>query len=200
MWPQDGQCGRKSLYPGRKKCPFKIDSKGWILKYIMRSYCVTSRESTFVVLKFCWTHEFSRVNSSLQQECLLLSLTLIKRIFQESGFIGITELHFRFTLQPTSCLTATSLSSSKQHKQNQSSTLYALKENNYSAMWQINNFICLTTKDKSQVLRGRPENQAELWPLPQNKHLSKQMDLIFKIDHKQTCYVLWMKWGKKQVW
>lgn len=62
----------------------------------------------------------------------------------------------------------------------------------------MNNFVCLTTKDKSQVLRGSPENQAELWPLPQNKHLSKQMDLIFKIDHKQTCYVLWMKWEKSK--
>lgn len=54
----------------------------------------------------------------------------------------------------------------------------------------------MTTEDKSQVLRGSPENQAELWPLPQNKHLSKQMDLIFKINHKQTCYVLRIKWEK----
>lgn len=60
----------------------------------------------------------------------------------------------------------------------------------------MNNFACMTTKDKSQVLRGSPENQAELWPVPQNKHLSKQMDLIFKINHKQTCYVLRIKWEK----
>lgn len=114
MWPQDVQCGRKSLFPRRKKCPFKIDSKDRILKYIIRSECVTSRGSSFVVLKFCLTQELSRVNYSLQQERLLLSLTLIQQIFQGSGFIRTAELLFRVTFQPTSCLTAISLSSSKQ--------------------------------------------------------------------------------------
>lgn len=194
-WPWDGQRGRKSLCPGMKTGPNKIDSKDWILKYIIRSCCVTSQESSFVALKFCWSHELSRVNCSLQQECLPLSLTLIQQIFQASGFIRITELHFfglHFNLllvrPPYRCPAPNGTSS----------TLYAFEENNYSAVWQMNNFVCLTTKDKSQVLRGSPENQAELWPLPQNKHLSKQMDLIFKIDHKQTCYVLWMKWGEKK--
>lgn len=36
-----------------------------------------------------------------------------------------------------------------------------------------------------RVLCDNPKKyQAELWPLPQNKHLSKQMDLVFKMYHE----------------
>lgn len=79
----------------------------------------------------------------------------------------------------------------------------ALRGDNYSAVCQMNNFICLTTKYKPQVLHDNPENQAEFWPQPQNKHLSKQMDLVFKMYHKQTSYGPWMRWKSnidKELW
>lgn len=79
----------------------------------------------------------------------------------------------------------------------------ALRGDNYSAMCQMNNFVCLTTKYKPQVLHDNPENQAEFWPQPQNKHLSKQMDLVFKMYHKQTSYGPWMWWKRnidKELW
>lgn len=69
-------------------------------------------------------------------------------------------------------------------QQNKFNNYISLSRNNYSPMCQMNNFVCLTTKSKPQVLRDNPENQAELWPLPQNKHLSKQMDLVLKIYNK----------------
>lgn len=65
--------------------------------------------------------------------------------------------------------------------QNKFNNYISLRRDNYPPMSQMNNFVCLTTKYKPQVLRDNPENQAEPWPLPQNKHLSKQMDLVLKI-------------------
>lgn len=48
-------------------------------------------------------------------------------------------------------------------------------------------------KYKSQVSHGNAENQAELWLRPQNNHLSKQMDLAFKIHHKQVTFHGWKR-------
>ncbi len=72
--------------------------------------------------------------------------------------------------------------------QNKFNNYISLRRDNYSLTCQMNNFVYLTTKYEPQVLRDNPENQAELWPLPQNKHLSKQMDLVFKIYNKYTTY------------
>lgn len=72
----------------------------------------------------------------------------------------------------------------KKQIKNKFNNYISLRRENYSPMCQMNNFVCLTTKYKPQVLHDNPENQAELWPLPQNKHLSKQMDLAFKIYNK----------------
>lgn len=96
------------------------------------------------------------------------------------------ELHLGFIMQPNYQVGQSNVPNkiSVLHSppnQNKFNNYISLRRDNDSPTCQVNNFVCLTTKYKPQVLRDNPENQAELWPLPQNKHLSKQMDLAFKI-------------------
>ena len=96
------------------------------------------------------------------------------------------ELHLGFIRQPNKQVGQSTVPDRNQcpafplPNQNKFNNYISLRRDNYSPMCQMSNFVCRTTKCKPQVLRDNPENQAELWPLPQNKHLSKQMDLVFR--------------------
>ena len=85
----------------------------------------------------------------------------------------------KVTSRPKHCSRQISVlrSPPNQHKSNK---YISLRRDNYPPMCQMN-ILFVRQQSINKVFCDNPENPAERWPLPQNKHLSKQTDRVFKI-------------------
>lgn len=98
-----------------------------------------------------------------------------------------------------SCDPAIPAPPTNQHK---SKKYISLRRDTYPPMCQMN-ILFVRQQSINKVFRDNPENPAERWPQPQNKHLSKQTDRVFEIYkyiNKQLMIHSWNKRIKSKHW